>query len=118
MFAADTVYRAEARDVFSGDDLVLFIDLGIGDLYLRKRFRLHGVDTPNAVGQGTTTEAGRIRGLVYDLVKKRELRIKVITHTPNCLIGTVEVVRAEGPLNLNQFLIEKGYQFNRNKEKP
>lgn len=117
MFAEQRTYPAEVRDVFSGDDLVLFIDIGIGDLWLRKRFRLHGVATPNAVGQSPATEAGKIRGMVYDLVKRRVVRVKVVTQSAGYLTGILEVEQSDGLLNLNQFLIDKGYQFNRNKEK-
>lgn len=116
MFIDHKTYAAEVRDVFSGDDLVLFIDLGAGDLWLRKRFRLHGVATPNAVGQNSATDAGRIRGMVYDLLKRRALRVTVMSQCAGYMTGVVEIDQAGTVLNLNQFLIEKGYQFNRNKE--
>jgi hypothetical protein len=112
-----TEFRAEVRDVFSGDDLILFIDLGIGDLYMRKRFRLHGVDTPNAIGAGPDTEAGRLRSFVYDTLKRKELKVTVISRAANSLVGIVEIESPNGNVILNDVLIDKGYRFNRDKGK-
>lgn len=111
-----TEFSAEVRDVFSGDDLILFVDLGTNDLFMKKRFRLHGVDTPSAVGQGHDTEAGRIRSLIYGLVKRQPVRITVISRTAHSMIGILYVTRPEGEININELLIAKGYTFNRNKE--
>ena len=111
-----TEFSAEVRDVFSGDDLILFIDLGISDLFMKKRFRLHGVDTPNAVGRGPDTEAGRLRALVYSMVKHQPLKVTVVNRTAHTMTGILYVVRPEGDINVNQMLIDKGYKFNRNKE--
>lgn len=111
-----TEFSAEVRDVFSGDDLILFIDLGMDGVFLKRRFRLHGVDTPNAVGQGHDTEAGRLRSLVFGMTKRVPLRIRIVNRMPHVLTGILYIVRPEGELNVNEMLIAKGYKFNRNKE--
>lgn len=108
-----TEFRAEVRDVFSGDDLILFIDLGINDLYMKKRFRLQGVDTPNAIGAGPDTEAGKLRSFVYDMLRRKELKITVVTRAANSLVGVVEIIQPSGNVILNDVLIEKGYRFNK-----
>ena len=106
-------YAAEVRSVFSGDDLMLLIDLGVDDLYKRKRVRLYGVDTPNAVGQGHDTEAGKLRNQVLNLLRRRSLRLTVHKVEMSSWVGTVEVEAPEGNINLNELLIAKGYKFNR-----
>ena len=45
-------YDAEVREVFSGDDLVVLVDLGVESLWKRQRVRLAGGDTPNAISAG------------------------------------------------------------------
>ncbi len=108
-------YAAEVRDVFSGDDLVLWVELGTEDLYMRKRIRLNGVQVPNAVGQGPTTEAGKIRAQVYDMLKKQKLFITITARAPHSWVAVVEIDTHNGIVNLNNWLISQGYEFNRNK---
>lgn len=110
-----TKYSAEVKDVFSGDDLVLYVALGVDDLYKRKRVRLHGVDTPNAVGQGPDTEAGKIRNFVMSLLQRRTLTLTVVSLMRTGWIGVVEVETPQGLLNLNEILIGMGFKFNRDK---
>jgi hypothetical protein len=110
-----TEFRAEVRDVYSGDDLIIWVDLGVDSLWKKVRFRLHGVDTPKAVGCGPDTEAGRIRSEVYELVRRHPLRIEVVGRPGTTWTGNVTIERPVGDLNLNQYLIDKGYPFNRNK---
>lgn len=111
-------FSAEVRDVFSGDDLSLMLDLGIDDLHKRQRVRLYGVDAPNAIGQGPDTEAGKVRSFVFDMLKRRELIVTVVRRsnsTHGNLVGIVEVITPDGVINLNDALIAKGYKFKREK---
>lgn len=114
LLAEGKIYDAEMRDVFSADDLVLFIDLGVGSLFVKERFRLRGVAAPNAVGQSSLSDAGKLRGLVFDMVRRKKLRITVQTFGHRFLVGTLEIGEHDGSwVNLNQYLIDKGYSFNR-----
>ncbi len=114
-----TKYSAEVRDVFSGDDLMVMVDLGIDDLHKKKRVRLYGVDTPNAVGLGPDTEAGKIRSWVLELVKKRKVTLTVISRTHTSWICVVEVhTNSATVVNLNDALTAKGFKFNRDKGMP
>ena len=115
MYEERTKFKAEVRDVFSGDDLVLLIDLGVDDLYKRKRVRLHGVDTPNAVKSRPDTEAGQVRSLVFEMLKRRKLVVTVVSSTHNSWVSIVEIVDGSTTTNLNDVLIAKGYKFNNDK---
>lgn len=111
----DTVtYPCEVREVFSGDDLIVLVDLGFEGLYKRQRVRLHGVDTPNAVGAGNDTEAGRIRKEVRSLTRGRKAQLTIISRNSNSWVVAL-VVEADpevgGTINLNEYLREKGYIF-------
>ena len=64
MLGQQVEYPCEVREVFSGDDLIVMIDLGVENLFMKRRIRLHGVDTPNAVKEQKDTDAGKIRTLV------------------------------------------------------
>ena len=109
-------YSCEIRDVFSGDDLVVFMDLGVDDLWKRKRVRLYGVDTPNAVNSSEDTEAGKVRKHVRMLARGRRGIFSVVSKNLNSWVGTlvIESTSAQGgTINLNQLLIEQGYVFKR-----
>ncbi len=112
-------FSAEIRDVYSGDDLMAMVELGVDDLYKKKRIRLYGVDTPNGVGCGPDTEAGKVRSWVLDMVKKRRVTLTVISQTNNSWICKVEVHCTSPTSNyvvdLNEALIAKGFKFNREK---
>jgi len=107
-------YRAKIVDVFSGDDLIVMVDLGAEDLYKRQRIRLHGVDTPNAIGAGPDTEAGRVRTYVRNLVRDKNLTIHIQSRGANSWVAVVEVETPEGvTINLNEELVSQGYAFKR-----
>lgn len=108
-------FNAEVKDVFSGDDLMVMVELGVDDLYKKKRVRLYGVDTPNAVGLGPDTEAGQIRTWVLELVRKRKVVLTVMSRTHSSWVCVVEVHAPNSVVNLNDALIAKGYKFNREK---
>lgn len=112
------VYPCEIREVYSGDDLIALIDLRVEGLFKRQRIRLHGVDTPNAVGAARDTEAGSVRQEVRDLTRGRRARFTVVSTSRNngSWVGEL-VVEADasvgGAINVNQYLIERGYVFRR-----
>lgn len=108
-------YPCIVQDVFSGDDLIVFVDLGVNDIWLRKRVRLHGVDTPNAVNAAEDTDAGKIRREIRLLAKGRRGLISVVSKSPSSWVGVlvVEAPPPTGQINLNEMLIEKGHVFKR-----
>lgn len=106
-------YDAEVREVFSGDDLVLMVDLRVEDLWKRQRVRLAGVDTPNAISAGADTEAGKVRSYVRSLVKGKRVQIAVKTRSANSWVVELYVDTPSGLLNVNEDLISKGFKFQR-----
>ena len=109
-------FSCEIRDVFSGDDLVVFLDLGFEDMWKKKRVRLHGVDTPNAVHAQEDSEAGRVRKQVRTLARGRRGIFTVTSKGLSSWVGTLIVESPSAPggvLNLNQHLIDQGYVFKR-----
>lgn len=109
-------FACEVRDVFSGDDLVVFIDLGVENLWKRQRIRLHGVDTPNAVNAAEDTEAGKVRKLVRQTARGRRGVFTLVSKNLNSWVGVlvVESQSAEsGVVDVNRMLIDQGYVFKR-----
>ncbi len=95
-------YIVEVHDVFSGDDLVVLVDLGVEDLWKRQRVRLAGVDTPNAVNAGPDTEAGKLRSYVRNLVRGRKAKLRVISRGANSWVVVLLVETPEGEFNLKR----------------
>lgn len=104
-------YACEVREVFSGDDLVVLIDLGVEGLWKRQRVRLHGVDTPNAVKAGEDTEAGKVRRRVRQIARGKRGIFTVVSRNMNSWVGTLEVESPSGAIDLNAMLIAEGYIF-------
>jgi hypothetical protein len=107
------ILTGEVQAVFSGDDLIVLIDLGVDDLWKKKRVRLHGVDTPNAVNQGPDTEAGKLRAYVREMVRGAKVHITPVSSSPSSVVAVIEVERNGELYNLNDDLIAKGYKFKR-----
>lgn len=109
------VYRAEVINVFSGDDLILMIDLDVDGLHKRQRVRLYGIDTPNAVNCADDSEAGKVRCFVRALTKGKSATLRVHSRVGNSWVGVVTVDAGPGreAINLNDVLAAKGYQFSR-----
>lgn len=109
-------FFALVQEVYSGDDLVLMVDLGIDDLHKKVRARLFGVDTPDAYKAESKTDAGRVREDVKKLVKGSVCAIKV--HSERKTGWIVTIYLPEQPkhrqMTLNQYLINKGYVFHSN----
>lgn len=109
--AVSSEYQCEVREVFSGDDLIALVDLGVENLWKRQRLRLHGVDTPPAINATGDTEAGKVRSFVRAVARGRKSTITVISRNANSWIVVLVVDTPEGKVNVNEALIERGYQF-------
>lgn len=108
------IFTGEAREVYSGDDLIVFIDLEIDNLWKRQRVRLYGVDTPNGIHEPAESEAGRLRDYVRGLVRTAKLHIQPVSARNGNMVAIVEVERRDGSrFNLNDDLIAKGYKFQK-----
>ncbi|MEG1121273.1 MAG: hypothetical protein RSE62_03620 [Citrobacter sp.] len=113
------VYSAKVEEVYSGDDIVMMVDLGAEDLHLRKRIRLHGVDTPSAINEAHNTPAGVIRTYVRNLIRGRTVQLTVTARGSKSWVGIVELVVAGQPTaNINNDLIAQGFKFNKEKAAP
>jgi hypothetical protein len=106
-------FSAEVQEVYSGDDLVLMVDLGIDNLHKRIRARLFGVDTPDAYKAEVSTIAGKIREEVKRLTKGNICTITLHSERRTGWIVSLYLLnRANGErMSLNQHLIDQGYVF-------
>jgi len=110
---AKKTYDAEVVEVFSGDDLVMLVDLGAEDLYKKQRVRLKGVDTPNAVRSAADTPAGQVRTYVRNLCKGRKVSIDIESRGAGSWVVVAHVHTADGLHNLNEDLIAQGFGYQR-----
>lgn len=108
-------YEAEVKEVFSGDDLILMIDLGVDNLHKRARVRLHGVDTPSAIRAGADTEAGKVRAYVRNLIRDKRVTLTVVSRAENSWVGIIEYEVSGTLFNLNDDLMAQGFKFKREK---
>lgn len=106
-----TEFACEVKEVFSGDDLIVFVDLGIENLWKRQRIRLSGVDTPNAVGTSEETKAGVIRKDIRMLARHKKARLSVVSRNTNSWVVVLVVTTPEGEINVNERLIAQGYAY-------
>jgi hypothetical protein len=104
-------FFAEVREVHSGDDLILLVDLGIDNLYKKTRARLCGVDTPDAYKADPSTEAGKVRDYVKNLVKNRRCYIEVHSERKNSWLITLFIEQGNMLTCLNKLLIDDGYVY-------
>lgn len=111
--SATTEYVCEVREVFSGDDLIALVDLGVENLWKRQRIRLSGVDTPPAINATGDTEAGQLRSYVRALTRGRKGKMTVINRNANSWVVILSVDTPEGEVNINELLISRGYQFKK-----
>lgn len=117
MDSAQKMYSVNVAEVYSGDDLILMVDLGVEDLWKRVRARLHGVDTPNAVKEKGNTIAGSIRERVRDLVRHKRGRIVVVNRNDRNWVVRLEIESPQGAFCLNDLLIKEGYVYTGPKKK-
>lgn len=108
-----TCFEAEVVDVYSGDDLIVMVDLGIENLFKKQRVRLQGVDTPNAIGSGANTPAGAVRAYVRNLCRGKKIKLEVTSRSLSSWVAVVHVVLDSGLHNLNEDLIAQGYVYKR-----
>lgn len=106
-------YQCEIREVFSGDDLIALVDLGVENLFKKQRIRLHEVDTPNAINAKGDTEGGQIRSEIRQMVRGRRSVIKVISRNASSWIVELSVTTPDGVVNINELLSGRGYTFKR-----
>ena len=106
-----TEFRCEVKEVFSGDDLIAMIDLGVENLWRKQRIRLAGVDTPNAVKEGVNTPAGVIRTYIRNLTRGKPATLTVEHKNVSSWVVTLIVQTPTGPVNVNEYLISQGFQF-------
>lgn len=109
------VYDAELKQVLSGDDLFVMVDLGVDDLHKRVRVRLSGVDTPNAIGAAPGSPAHRVSDQVRRMIGRNKLRLHPLSiRGNNSWVCNVEIVTPNGEyINLNKQLIDAGYVFKK-----
>lgn len=109
--AAPLSYLCEVKEAFSGDDLMAMVDLGVENLWKKQRIRLYGVDTPNAINAQSDTEAGQIRTLVRNMVLRRKAWVTIISKNTSSWVVVLEIETPDGVINVNDFLIARGYTF-------
>lgn len=115
----EQVYEAEVKEVHSGDDLMLMVNLGIDGLYKRVRGRLSGVDTPDAYKADRDSEAGKVRQTVRELVNNKRCRIVVQDQNRSSWKVTLFIMEGSDPskyVNLNEQLMGMGYIFKSKSE--
>lgn len=110
MSVSPRAFKAEVKEVHSGDDLVLMIDLGFDGLFKRVRVRLRGVDTPDGYKAPANTEAGEVRNLVQGLTRKKKCSVEVHSVGGGGWVVSLFLGNPEAEC-LNDLLISKGYIF-------
>lgn len=107
-------YRAKLQRVVDGDTIDVTLDLGF-DVYLNARIRLYGINTPET---RTRDLEEKKRGLAA-----KERLIEILSHEENFIIqsndydkgkygrilGTIIIEYGNGPMNVNEQLIEEGH---------
>lgn len=107
------IYAAKVEEVHSGDDFILFIDLGVDGLFKRTRGRLHGVDAPNAYKAKAETEAGLVRDEVKRLIAGGRCHIELVSEGKGGWIVKMSITDSHNQVtDLNSVLRERGYVYN------
>lgn len=104
-------FEVTVEEVYSGDDLILMVDLGVGGLFKRVRARLAGVDTPSAFKAARGTEAGEVRQLLRSTVAKGKCSIELHSEGKGGWLVTLFVNTNGHEMNINSMLAERGYVF-------
>lgn len=113
---AQRTHRGDVRAVYSGDDLVVLVDLEHDDLWQQHRVRLYGVDTPYARHAKPASTAGRIRDYVRRMTRDRVVHIEVIKDRGKDWLAVVHIESREGLHNLNDDLIAQGFTYTRTRD--
>ncbi|ALT58118.1 endonuclease [Pseudomonas phage SM1] len=107
-----SVFPALVQEVLSGDDLVLLVDLGVDGLHKRVRVRLKDVDAPNAIRQGSDTEAGKLRDRVANLCNHSKVTATVVKKTAHAWVVILNLETSDGQnIDLNEMLKSEGYVY-------
>ena len=121
------IYRAKIDRVVDGDTVDAFIDLGF-DTHVKKRIRLHGLDTWES---RTRNKEEKVKGLAAK-ARTKELLYDISDKSKHCRIkshGVGKYGRVLGELfirdkdkneiNINTTLIEEGhaYEYHGDKKK-
>ena len=121
------IYRAKIDRVVDGDTVDAFIDLGF-DTHVKKRIRLHGLDTWES---RTRNKEEKVKGLAAK-ARTKELLYDISDKSKHCRIkshGVGKYGRVLGELfirdkdkneiNINTALIEEGhaYEYHGDKKK-
>lgn len=109
-------YEVSVEEVYSGDDLVLLVDLGVSGLFKKVRARLRGVDTPSAFRASKGTEAGTVRDLLRTTTASNPCSIELHAEGKGGWLVTLFVNTGGKLLNVNEMLIDKGYVFTPQQE--
>lgn len=109
------IYEAEVKEVHSGDDFIVMINLGVDGLYKKTRVRLYGVDAPNAYKSRADTEAGRVRDEAKQLVNGKCLIEVVAEGKGGWIVNMTVFDDANQPVCLNTLMRERGYVYNTTK---
>lgn len=114
----DKIFEATVEEVHSGDDLMLMVSLGVDGLFKRVRARLKGVDTPSAYKTKGNTEAGAVRDTIREVTSRGQCKVLVHNSGKGGWLVTLFVTPkdTEETLNINEFLISKGYVYQNRAE--
>lgn len=108
-------YKAHILDVISGDDMIAMIDLGIDGLFVRKRIRLYGVDTPNTTTHDikTIARAEEIRDKVKERIKDKVCIVEIHRQGRGGWVVTLKSMLEPGVYdNINDWLMKEGHVFD------
>jgi hypothetical protein len=113
---AKSVFKVESvKNIYSGDDLILLLDLGHDGLYRLTRCRLVGVDAPSTFNNDNK-EAVKLKNFVSKALNaSAESYVEVSAYLNNSWLVTLYTKDAEtlAYISLNQVLINNGYVFTR-----
>ena len=114
------IYRAKMDRVVDGDTVEAFIDLGF-DTHVKKRIRLHGLDTWES---RTKNKEEKVKGLAAK-ARTKELLYDVSNKPQHCrirshgvgkygrVLGELFICDADGiEININHALVEEGHAYN------
>ena len=102
-------YSGKVLRVVDGDTLDCIIDLGF-DISIRKRCRLHGIDTPELRSKDPSMRGVAIecKMKVEEILAEGKNRVKIIYHGDG-KFGRPLVELIVNEKNINKVLIETGY---------
>jgi len=113
---AKSIYKIEAvKNIYSGDDLILLLDLGHDGLYRLTRCRLVGVDAPSTFNNDNE-EAIKLKNFVSKaLNNSSDSYVEVSSYLNNSWLVTLftKDKETQAYTSLNQVLINNGYVFNK-----